>query len=161
MNYNFYMEINLSKQQYWDLIRAVYMADWMANAICESDIKQDDGIKEICDYIFSFAKEMGYEDYVEYSEELGRYFATFDLDEEPSIRSLIERYDDHCFWDEITERLGARDFFNKYSEGEIAKMNDEELFTKRLECEEKWEEEFENHGIDGLKIAERIDIGGI
>src|SRR3989344_883332 len=100
------MKINLTKKQYWNLIRATYMADWMANAICESDMKQDDGIKEIRDYVFSVAKEMGYEKFVEYGGVRGRYYATFDLDDEPSIRTLIKRYDESSAWDELSEWLG-------------------------------------------------------
>ena len=53
------IKINLTKEQYWNLIRATYMADWMANAICEAGMEQDAGIKEIRDHIFSFAKEVG------------------------------------------------------------------------------------------------------
>ncbi len=41
-------------------MRATYMADWMANAICERGMKQDTGIKAIRNHVFSFAKEMGY-----------------------------------------------------------------------------------------------------
>ena len=155
------MKINLTKKQYWNLIRATYMADWMANAICEADMKQDDGIKEIRDYVFSFAKEMGYEDYAEYDEKLGKYYATFDLDDEPATRKLIERYDEHSAWDEIVEWLGERDFFKKYTKDEIQKMNDDERFTKRIECEDKWGEEFEKYGIERLEVLKQAKDFGI
>ena len=146
------MKINFTKKQYWNLIRATYMADWMANAICEKDMKEDDGIKEIRDYVFSFAKEMGYEKYAEYSEDMGKYYATFDLDDEPSTRKLIERYDDHAFWEEITDRFGERDFFKKYTKEEIKKMDDDEHYTKHMECEMLYGKEFEEYGIERLGI---------
>jgi hypothetical protein len=63
------MELKLTKQQYWHLLRATYMADWMANAICDTDMKKDEDIKNIRNYIFSFAKEMGYGDFVDYDED--------------------------------------------------------------------------------------------
>lgn len=135
-------------------MRAVYMADWMANAICEADMKPDDEIKGVRDYIFSFAKEMGYEDYVDYDGRLGKYYATFDLDDESSTRKLIERYDEHSAWEELTEWLGDRDFFHTYTREEIVKMNNEERFTKRMECEAVWGKEFEKHGLERIKIAE-------
>ena len=150
------MKINLTKRQYWNLIRATYMADWMANAICEAGMKGDDGIKEIRDYVFSFAKEMGYEDFAEYSGDMGKYYATFDLDDDPSIRRLIERYDERAFWDEIVERLGERDFFDKYTKEKIQKMNDDERFAKRMECEDKWGKEFEKYGIERLEILKQV-----
>src|SRR3989339_68289 len=148
------MKIDVTKKQYWDLMRGMYMADWVANAICESDMKQDDDIKETCNYIFSFAKEMGFEEYVEYDKELGEYFATFDMDDESVTRSLIERFEEHSAWDELSSWLGDRDFFTKYTQEEIKKMTKEEYFMKRMECEDVWEEEFTEYGIDRLKIDE-------
>ena len=55
------MNIEFTKKQYWNLLRAMYMADWMANAICSVETEQDSAIKEIRDYIFSFTKEMGFD----------------------------------------------------------------------------------------------------
>lgn len=148
------MKISFTKKQYWNLMRGMYMADWMANAICDADMKQDEEIKEARNYIFSFAKEMGFEDYVEYDKELGRYFATFDMDDEPVTRGLIERFEEHSAWDELSGWLGDRDFFKKYSPEEIEKMDDEERFMKRMECEIVWEKEFESRGIERLHIVD-------
>ncbi|MCR4311185.1 MAG: hypothetical protein NUV54_01270 [Candidatus Taylorbacteria bacterium] len=155
------MKINLTKKQYWNFVRATYMADWMANAICDGDMKQDDGIKEIRNYIFSFGKEMGLEKYMGYDEELGSYYATLEMDDEPSVRSLIKRYDEDVAWDEIIERLGERDFRRKYSIEEIKKMTDEERFTKRMECEEVWGREFEENGIERLEILKTAEDFGL
>jgi len=152
------MKIDINKKQYWNLIRATYMADWMANAICERGMKEDEGIKEIRNYIFSFAKEMGYEKYADYDEELKTYYATFDLDDEPVTRKLIERYDEDVFWSGISERFGERDFFKKYAKDEIKKMNQDERFMKHMECEIVWEEEFEKHGIERLGIVNESNI---
>lgn len=148
------MKINVTKKQYWNLMCGMYMADWMANAICNADMKQDDGIKEMRNYIFSFAKEMGYEKYVEYSEELGQSFATYDMDDDQSTRALIDRYDEHSTWDELSRWLGDRDFYSKYTLKEIEAMDDNECFMKRMECEFVWEKEFESFGIERLKIDE-------
>lgn len=133
-------------------MRGMYMADWMANAICEEGMKEDDGIKEARNYIFSFAKEMGYEDFVDHDEKSGKYYATFDMDDEPSTRKLIKRFEEHSAWEELTDWLGERDFFRKYTKEEIKKMSDEDRFMKRMECEMVWGEEFEKYGVERLKI---------
>lgn len=146
------VSIQLAKKQYWNLLRAVYMADWMANAICERDMKEDEGIKKIRNHIFSFAKEMGYSDYAEYDDMLKDFYATWDLDDEPSVRALIDRYDDSTFWQEILERFADRDFFKKYTREEIGKMSKEEYFEKHFESEEVWVNELEEHGIERFKI---------
>lgn len=149
------MKINITKKQYWNLMRALYMADWMANAICEAGMKEDDDIKQIRDYIFSFAKQMGYGNYVTYDKETEKYYADFDLDDEPSARALIDRYDEYSFWDEAIGRFGERDFFNKYTEQEIKEMDNDERFIERMECDEKWHDEFEEHGIERLEINKK------
>ncbi len=147
------MKINITKKQYWDLMRATYMADWMANAICDGDMEQDDGIKDVRNYIFSFAKEMGYEEYVKHDKMSGKYYATLDMDDEQLTRALIERYDAHSFWGEAAERLGERDFEKKYTKAEIEKMDDDEHFDKSMECEGKWAREFEEYGIGRVEIG--------
>jgi len=148
------MQIELSKKQYWHLLRAVYMADWMANAICEADMEEDKGIEEIQDYVFSFAKEMGFEKYVQYDEGLKEHFATFDLEDEQSVRSHIDRYDEHITWENLVDWLGDRDFSRKYSEEEIKNMSREEYFIKRMECETPWEEELAEYGLERITIDE-------
>ncbi len=146
------MKIHFSKKQYWDLLRAVYIADWVANAICEEDMKEDDGIKEIRNYIFTFAKELGYEKYVVYDKKMGRHFATFDLDDEPKVRELIDRFEDHCFWDELSERMGERDFLRNHTKNEIEKMDEMEYISKLKSLEDAWADEFETYGLSRLKV---------
>lgn len=155
------MKIHFSKKQYWDLLRAVYIADWVANAICEEDMKEDAGIKAIRDYIFSFAKEMGYEKFVQHDKELGRYFATFDLDDEPQVRDLIDRFEEDALWDELIDRLGMRDFFRKYSEKEIEAMGEMESVTNLSICEDAWADEFETHGLSRLKIGAQKETDAV
>lgn len=150
------MKINVTKKQYWNLMRGMYMADWMANAICDADMEEDAGIKELQDYIFSFAKEMGYEDFVEYDTESGKYYATDNMDDELVTQALITRYDERTTWDELAEWLGERDFFMKYSHEEIEKMTQEERFIKHMECQISWEREFEKYDVQRLSIDKTI-----
>lgn len=148
------MKINLTKKQYWDLLRSLYIADWMANAICDAGMKKDDEIKNIRNYIFSFAKEFGYDDFVEYSDEYKEYFSTLAMDDESSVRELINRYDEHSTWDEFGSWLGERDFYKKYTPEQIEKMTEEERFIKLMECEIAWETEFETYGIERIGIVD-------
>jgi hypothetical protein len=149
------MKILFTKKQFRDLLHALYMADWMSNAICEDDMKQDEGIKKIRNYIFSFAKDFGFEEYVEHDKEMNEYYATFTLDDDPRVRGLIERYDEHTFWEEAVEILGKRDFFERYTKKDWDKMTNEERREKMWQCEAVWGEEFEKFGIDRVRIVDR------
>ncbi|MEK7628585.1 MAG: hypothetical protein AAB421_04200 [Patescibacteria group bacterium] len=104
------MELSLTKKQFWALMRATYIADWMTNAIHSNmDVDGDASIKEVRNLVFSRAKEMGYGAYTEYHDDIG-YCATLDMDDNAEVRSRIVTYDEHVFWDELCEQLGGTGF---------------------------------------------------
>ncbi|MFA6404973.1 MAG: type II toxin-antitoxin system PemK/MazF family toxin [Candidatus Paceibacterota bacterium] len=146
------MKLEFTKEQYWHLMRAVYIADWMTNAVTTKDSEVDKEIKSLEKYIYSFAKEMGYGKYIDTNDEENSHEANSNLDDEPTIRKLIERYDEFTSWEEVAGWLGERDFHQKYEDDEIAKMSREDRFLKLMECQIVWEEEFENNGISRINI---------
>lgn len=149
------MKINFTKKQYLALLKLAYLGNWLANA----SRLQDEQIKEYEeaeDYIFSFAKEFGYDRYVDHEpKDDGKYYPTRYFEEETDVETLREDYNNETFWEEAADRFGDRDFIKKYSKEEIEKMDRDERFTKRMECEEKYEKEFEENGIDNLEIIKK------
>ncbi|MEI7462806.1 MAG: type II toxin-antitoxin system PemK/MazF family toxin [Candidatus Taylorbacteria bacterium] len=152
------MKLEFTKEQYWHLMRAVYIADWMANAVTTRDSEVDKEIESLEKYIYSFAKEMGYGKYIDTNDTNNDHEANSDLDDEPMIRKLIERYDESTSWEEIAGWLGERDFHRKYKDDEIARMSNEDRFLKLMECQIIWEEEFENNGISRIDINDMDDM---
>jgi len=147
------MKIKFSKEQFENLMKLVYLGNWMANAH-----RTDDRIEKYEDlenYVFSFAKDFGLKKYVD-DEAVGdgKFYPTKFFEEETDINKLHDEYDDDTFWSELPERLGERDFFMKYSKEDWEKMTQEERFLKRQECEIKWEEELEENGIERLEVKE-------
>ncbi len=146
------MKINLTKEQYESLAKAVYLGNWMANA--QRTGQKDDpyykDYEDIADYIYSFAKEFGFPD--DFESEL-----EFSDNEEESteVSRLHEEYDEQSLWEELPDRLGTRDFFNKYSDEEREKMDDKEHFMKMYECIIAWEEELEKNGLERLGIVKK------
>ena len=70
------------------------------------------------------------------------------------MSQYIDDYDNQTFWEELIERLANRDFLAKYGEEAIQKMSFEERFTKFQEFEERYDEEFEDHGIERIVISD-------
>jgi len=151
------MKLEITKEQYWHLMRADYIADWIANAVTVSDLEVDKGIESLEKYIYSYAKEMGYGKYVDIDETKKITEANSDLDNEPTIRKLIDRYDEFTSWEEIAGWLGERDYHRKYKDDDILKMSNEDQFIKLMECQIIWEEEFENNGISRINIDNMDD----
>ena len=145
------MKIDFTKEQFENLMKMVYLGNWMANAH-----KTDDTIEkysEIENYIFSFAKDFGFEEYVDDSDaNKGKFYPTRMFEEDTDINTIHDDYNNDTFWDELVERLTIRDFRKKYSIEEITKMSSEERFSEMGKIEEKYADEVEEYGIDRLII---------
>lgn len=148
------MQIELTKKQYEQLLKLVYLGNWMANAHrAGSEEIKDFSILE--SYIFSYAKGVGLEKYVD-DEPIGgmKYFPTADFEE--LVDGLKDEYDEDTFWDELSDRLGERDFFRKYGEEKIKKMSRDERFYKLYECIDEYGDEFFKHGLERIEIKKKI-----
>lgn len=145
------MKIEFTKEQFENLMKLVYLGNWMANANRTNDtIKKYEDLEH---YVFSFAKDLGLEKYVDDEDaDKGQFFPTRLFEEETDINEIHDEYDDDTFWNELPDRLGERDFFKKYSQREREKMTRDERFLKMQECIIKWEEEVEENGIERLVI---------
>ncbi len=147
------MKINFTKKQFENLLKLVYLGNWVVNAH-----RTDDTIKKYEDlehYVFSFAKAFGFEEYAD-AEKVGNgeFYPTRVFEEETDINKLHDEYDSDTFWDEIVDRLAERDFIRKYGVDKIQKMSRDERFEKICECEEKYADEIEKNGIERLGIVE-------
>ena len=149
------MKIDLTKEQYENLVKIVYLGNWVVNAI-RTGAEGDERIEKYEDteqYIFSFYKDFGLEKYIEYDKEFKEFFPTSELEDNSDTRGYLEDYDNEAFWDELGDRLGDRDFFRKYTEEEIKAMDQKERFLTNQKSIIKYEEEFEKYGIDRLELG--------
>jgi len=145
------MEIEFTKEQYDSLIKLVYLGNWMINSIRDGgkEIKKYDEIEQ---YIYSFAKEFGFENLIEYDAQIRQYFPTWELDDNPEVEPYRQDYENEVFWDELTDRLARRDFIKKYGERTVKGMTAEERMEKEQPFIEQYEKEFYKHGVDRLEI---------
>jgi hypothetical protein len=147
------MKINFTKKQYEDLMKLVYLGAWMINSHRTDNIEES--YEELEQYILSFSEEFGTEKYVEFDEELNRFFTTREFEEDTEIEQYKEEYDDNTFWDELIYRLARRDLIKTYGEAAVFTMTTDELLDKEQPFIDRYEMEFERHGIDNLEIKER------
>lgn len=147
--------IELTKKQFEALLKAVFLGNWMAYAQRDGS-KEDPYIKEyesIEDFIFSLAPQFGLEKYMSHdSKDSYKYYPTNFFEENTDVHKLHEAYDEENLWDELINRLGERDFLNKYSKEEIKKMTRDEWYEKLNEFIDVYSEEFEKSGLQHLII---------
>ena len=145
------MKINYTKKEYRLLLDMVEMAEWVLNA---HRCNPSDGItkySEISQKILSYAKEMGFEDLINYDKDLGGYYATFEYEESEHMK-YIEEFEDDVFWDALPHRLAKRDLVKQVGEKKYMEMGFEERATKLLEIESVYYKELEENGIDNLRF---------
>jgi hypothetical protein len=142
------VQINLTKEQYKTLVEMIYLGHWMANAIRPKTIKKYDDMEQL---VFSFTKQAGLQDCVDYDAGMKMYFTLAEF-EETVVLPLKDEYDDYTFWDELAHRLADRDMLKQFGEKELARMPREELNKVRDALIGEYEDESVEHGIERLHI---------
>jgi len=148
------MEINFSKKEYVALLDLLEIAEWVMNSY-KIEIEEENNVYQNLEQkIYSFAKKMGCENLIQYDETLQEYFPTRELDDSSPAMKFINDYDNETFWDELTERLVARDLENQVGSQEYKSLTIEEMFAKDAPIGEKYSIEFEKNGLKNLYLRE-------
>jgi predicted nucleic acid-binding protein len=142
------MKIEFTKKQYKLLMDLVYAGNILINGFRDQEEinKEYEGLEY---YIYSLAKEYGWQDYVEYDEEFKEYFPTKKFDEH--MREKIYEYDDYVFWSKLPIELARRDAAKKLKE-DINEENFNDFLKLVCKLEEKYERELEENGLDNVEI---------
>ena len=149
------MKIEFTPKEYECLLDILYIADWVLNAHKIEDDPRTEAYKKLEQKIFSYAKEMGFENLVEYASEYKKYFPTRELEETGSAREFIEEFENDTFWDELASRLAERDSARKVGGVKnLFKLSFEERAEIIWSFEEKYASEFETRGLEGLSIIQ-------
>lgn len=140
------MKVELSPKQYRKLVELVYLGEWMINAHHDTEY-QDDGASEVIQQVLAAAPEK----MLGQDAETGEYYLDSDWVEEIYDNYILD-YDDHVFWDELTERLAQRDLARERGVSPDDINRDDDLLELRP-IEERYRTELEENGVDRLEIA--------
>lgn len=152
------MNIEISKKQFKYLLELVHIGNWVVNSNNDSEYP-DEKHEEVAKLIYSHGPEANLEKYVTYSKYSKDWVPTNYLYRESEASKLIEEYDDHNFWSELSRHFALRDFYHKYSTEKIKKMSSEERFTKVYDLIDEYTDETDNHGIERFTIIKSIPQG--
>ena len=95
------MEIKLTKDQYAQLMRLVYLGNWVVNGFHSEDIDEESDTLE--DYIYSKARDFGLEKTTYYDEEQNAWYPKSGTEDE--WLADLDEYKNDAFWDELRRRL--------------------------------------------------------
>jgi hypothetical protein len=144
-----FMKINFTEKQYETLLKIVYMGAGIVNSVDESEGNK---FTEIEEYIYSFAKNTGLENLVDYDEEEKAYYPSEALESDDEIVEYIQNYDDDTFWEKLIYNLAMRDMEHKFGKEKLEKMQEEDIHANLQSFAQKYEKEFSKNGIKNLKV---------
>ncbi len=153
------MKINITKEQYKELVKAVAIADGIVGVLGdmmpEVDYKkQSEKIRNLENYFLQYASDYGCGELAQYNE----YEKGIILDDEfyeNKILPIINDYEEYTTHDSLANELAWRDFRKDHSEAEIkemAKKNSGYFGVELYDYEKKYWDEFEENKFERLEV---------
>jgi hypothetical protein len=146
------MKIDFTKREYRTLLEILEIANWVLHA---HKVEKDPRTKKYRDLeqkIFSHAKDLEFEHLIKYAAEYKQYFPTRKYEDTSPAMKFVEEFENDSFWDELVDRLVIRDIIRQEGKEKLLKMSLEERFEKEDPIREKYYREFEEHGIERIRI---------
>lgn len=141
------MNVQLEPEEFRKLIELAYLGEWVVNAHHDTEY-QDDAAGSTLQRLLATQPMEG----VGRDDETGEYYMQDDWVEQLYDKYILD-YDDHVFWEELTERLAQRDLARRRGVPLDSINRDDDLLELRP-LEEVYRRELEDHGIERLDIGE-------
>jgi len=139
----------LTVKDFRKLIELAYLGEWMINAQHDPDF-QDEAASSVVEKLLAAHKfpDIGLD------AETGEHFIEAEWTQRLYDQYILD-YDDHVFWDELTERLAQRDLARERGV-EVEQLNRDDDLGELRPLEEHYRTELEEHGLDRLEISPRF-----
>jgi hypothetical protein len=145
--------IKLTPQQYEDLLKVVYLGNYLVNNYRpDQPVDRFDALES---YLFSLAKEFGLDRAMDMDEETGEAYPSEEFSQAQDINLYLDDFIENTFWDELINRLTSRDLFRKYGQQIMESLPWEELKKKEEPVFQRYTEEIETYGMENLEIVNR------
>ena len=141
------MEITLTNEQYFDLVKMVFLGNLMINSTRDEEerLKNYDLLEQ---YLYQYASQTGFDKNLTYVADRGRYLLNREFLETSDLKKMADDFVEDIFWGELTNRLASRDTIRKYGQEKLASSGLEEFLKKQEPFLEKYNQEFEKNGLE-------------
>lgn len=146
------MKIDITKKEYGTLLDILFIADWVLHSHKIGRPAETEEYRSLIQKLYSYAKDIGYEDFIEYSSNMEGYAPTGEYEETNDSMEFIEEFENDSFWEELVERLILRDLIQQEGEDNLSNMEIKEIFEKEEPFRKKYDDEFEENGLKNISI---------
>lgn len=155
------MNIELTQKEFRDLLDILHIADVVLSGHRREEDTRSERHRALIQKLYSLARKEGLDRLISYTESAKKYVPTDDFEKSTLAHVVIEEFGDHLFWDQLIDRLTARD--TAQMAGGIDRLNAmNENDRRHLEgpIRQRYIQEFATNGVASLEIVERFGIGG-
>lgn len=150
------MKIDLTRKEYRTLLDMVYIAEWIINAHRVDSDPRTEPYGALQQKVFALAKQMKYENLIEYDAEVDTYYPTGEYEESGAAHDFIDEYEDESFWSELIVRLAQRDLIQQVgSAAKVSTLPFEERLIRLADLENTYAMEFEKYGLARIMVRNR------
>jgi hypothetical protein len=142
------MNVFFSKEQYLTLVKSIFIGNEVIVKHPDESLQSD--YFNLESYILSHTKEFGLEG--EVMVKMGESLS-FSEKIEKEIVGIVDNYIDYIFVTRLFSLLAQRDFQEKYSKEELAKMPDPEGSRILKEIIQKYYDEFKENQFKNLRLV--------
>ncbi len=141
------MNLPLEPHELKKLIELAYLGEWLINSHHDNEF-QDEAASATMQKLLAAAGING----IDRDIETGEYYMAPEWIERLFDQHILD-YDDHVFWDELTERLAQRDLARR-RQVPIDQINRDEDIAQLRPLEERYRRELEEHGMERLELGD-------
>jgi len=127
------------------------VADWVMHAKATEIEQHHHNHEKLRKKILSHYKEMEAKDILEYDKESDEFYETNAYDDYLHAK-FIEPYGDGNFWDELIDRLAARDLINTIGIEAFNSLKGIERGMEIAKLRERYANEFAEYGLEHIKV---------
>lgn len=107
------MKIDITKKEYEILLDILYIVDWVLHSHRIGISAETEEYRSLIQKLYSYAKDIGYEDFIEYSRTMEEYVPTVEYEETNDSMEFIEEFENDSSWEGLVERLALRDLIQQ------------------------------------------------
>lgn len=144
------MILDLNDEEYKQLIKLAYIGEWVINANNNTDELNEEAVLSLQRLMAPGVKTP----IIDQDTETKEYFLATDIANQ-YYDEYIASYDNEIFWEELSERLAARDYAQKKHVSPELINREEEIFHLKP-IEEGYRKEFEDYGLERLEINDQL-----
>ncbi|PPA71853.1 hypothetical protein C4B60_00290 [Jeotgalibacillus proteolyticus] len=141
------INIEVTKEQYKKILQAFYLGDLVLHSMKETPEETDAEFTAAEQLLFSYAKEAGLDDYIEYDEEFKEYFPTPLMEQE--FDQGIRTYEQEILPDQIAALLARNQVEELIKQKKVVQ---EEALQLLFELEDEFLTRLEQNGLQGLYL---------